>query len=73
MKATKFFAMVAALLAVGCTNEIIDDSIEQNNEGGVILTLTGDAQAEEAESRIFIETGKRLMVSTRSNGATTMP
>ncbi|MBR2424833.1 MAG: hypothetical protein IKB18_06640 [Tidjanibacter sp.] len=57
MKATKFFAMVAALLAVSCTNELMDDSIEQNKnyEDGIVLTLTGDAQAEEVESRIIVD------------------
>ena len=71
MKATKFFAMVAALLAVGCTNEIIDDSIEQNTEG-VILTLNGDAQAEEAESRIIVDgskTGGKYNVKWRNDDA----
>lgn len=60
MKAIKFFALVAALLAVGCTNELMDDSINQNNnvEDGIILTLTGDAQAEEVESRIIVDGSK---------------
>ncbi len=57
MKATKYFALVAALLAVGCTNEMMDDSINQNNnvEDGIILTLTGDSQAEEVENRIIVD------------------
>ncbi|MBR3681869.1 MAG: hypothetical protein IKD05_02665 [Tidjanibacter sp.] len=57
MKATKLFAMVASLLVVGCTNEIVDDNIDINNNGeGVVLTLTGDAQADDVESRIVVGT-----------------
>lgn len=58
MKAIKFFALVAALLAVGCTNELMDDSIEQNKtpENGIILTLNGTAQSE--ASRIIVDGSK---------------
>lgn len=60
MKATKFFALAFSLLAVSCTNELMDDSIEQNKnyEDGIVLTLTGDAQAEEVESRIIVDGSK---------------
>ncbi len=61
MKAAKFFALAFSLLAVSaCTNELMDDSINQNNnvEDGIILTLTGDAQNEDADSRIFIDGSK---------------
>ena len=61
MKATKYFALVAALLAVGCTNELGDDGIDQNTnvEGGIVLTLTGEAQSEDdAEARIMIDGSK---------------
>lgn len=74
MKATKYFALVAALLAVGCTNELMDDAINQNNnvEDGIILTLTGDAQAEEAESRIIVDGEKsngKYIVKWRNDDA----
>ena len=58
MKATKYFALVAALLAVGCTNELGDDGIDKNTnvEDGIILTLTGEAQSEDdAEARIIVD------------------
>lgn len=74
MKATKYFALVAALLAVGCTNELMDDTINQNNnvEDGIVLTLTGDAQAEEAESRIIVDGSKsngKYIVKWRNDDA----
>ena len=74
MKATKYFALVAALLAVGCTNEMMDDSINQNNnvEDGIILTLTGHAQAEEVESRIIVDgskSGGKYIVKWRNEDA----
>lgn len=74
MKATKYFALVAALLAVGCTNELMDDAINQNNnvEDGIVLTLTGDAQAEEAESRIIVDgekSGGKYIVKWRNDDA----
>ena len=74
MKATKYFALVAALLAVGCTNELMDDAINQNNnvEDGIILTLTGDAQAEEVESRIIVDgstSGGKYIVKWRNDDA----
>ncbi|MBQ5931602.1 MAG: hypothetical protein IIX00_05015, partial [Tidjanibacter sp.] len=74
MKATKYFALVAALLAVGCTNELMDDVINQNNnvEDGIVLTLTGDAQAEEAESRIIVDgekSGGKYIVKWRNDDA----
>lgn len=60
MKATKFFALAFSLLAVSCTNELVDDSIEQNKnyEDGIVLTLTGDAQKDAADTRIIIDGGK---------------
>ncbi|MBQ2797688.1 MAG: hypothetical protein IJF01_08160 [Tidjanibacter sp.] len=60
MKATKFFALAFSLLAVSCTNELVDDSIEQNKnyEDGIVLTLNGAAQNEDADSRIFIDGSK---------------
>ena len=75
MKATKFFVLAASLLAMSaCTNEMMDDSINQNNnvEDGIILTLTGDSQAEEVESRIFIDgskSGGKYIVKWRNNDA----
>ncbi|MBP3382773.1 MAG: hypothetical protein J6K78_02555 [Tidjanibacter sp.] len=74
MKATKYFALVAALLAVGCTNELMDDAINQNNnvEDGIVLTLTGDAQAEEVESRIIVDgskSGGKYIVKWRNDDA----
>ena len=74
MKATKFFAMVAALLAVSCTNELMDDSINQNtnNENGIVLTLNGAAQNEDADSRIIVDgskTGGKYIVKWRNEDA----
>ncbi len=74
MKATKFFAMVAALLAVSCTNELMDDSINQNtnNENGIVLTLNGAAQNEDADSRIIVDgskSGGKYIVKWRNEDA----
>ena len=61
MKATKFFALVAALLAVGCTNDNFN-SIDPNDtpEGGTqgqILTLYGQA-SDDAEGQARIAVGQ---------------
>lgn len=74
MKATKFFALAFSLLAVSCTNELVDDSIEQNKnyEDGIVLTLTGDAQKDAADTRIIIDgskTGGKYNVKWRNEDA----
>ncbi len=74
MKATKFFALAFSLLAVSCTNELVDDSIEQNKnyEDGIVLTLTGDAQKDAADTRIIIDgsmTGGKYIVKWRNEDA----
>ena len=74
MKATKFFALAFSLLAVSCTNELVEDSIEQNKnyEDGIVLTLTGDAQKDAADTRIIIDgskTGGKYNVKWRNEDA----